>query len=215
MKKEDLYVLINEMNDDTPYSCSSESISWKALRRAEKLNDKALYPILKEIILENEHKRDVCKRQIRDRAYFIGGKLLANAFDYEFCEFYIDRLNCETSKYVLSSMLDCLAEFDVPQSPNIDLIVECTQNEKWQIRFSAIQALGSFDTNKSRECLRTFVNLDDEKRYDYEIVYAQAALGRIGKKEDIKLLQKHANSRKVDMKISTRFAIERIENREV
>ena len=123
-------------------------------------------------------------------------------------------MNCETSKYVLSSMLERLAEFDAPLSPNIDLIVECTQNEKWQIRLSAISALGSFDTNKSRECLRTFVNLDDEKRYDDEIVYAQAALGRIGKKEDIKLLQKHANSRKVDMKISARFAIERIENRE-
>lgn len=61
MKKEDLYVLINEMNDDTPCSCSSESVKWKAFRRAEKLSDKALYPILKEIILENEHKRDVRK----------------------------------------------------------------------------------------------------------------------------------------------------------
>lgn len=214
MKKENLYVLINEMNDDTPCSCSSESISWKAHRKAERLNDKDSFPLLKEIVLENEHKRDVKKRNIRDAAYFIGGKLLSNVFDYEFCEFYIARLNCETSKFVLSSMLDRLAEFDAPQSPNIDLIVECTQNEKWQIRLSAIRALGSFDTNKSRVCLRAFVNLDDEKKYVDEIVYAQAALGRIGKKEDIKLLQKHANSRKVDIKISARRAIERIENRE-
>jgi reverse gyrase len=72
-------------------------------------------------------------------------------------------------------MLDRLAEFDSPQSPNIDLIVECTQNEKWQIRLSAIRALGSFDTNKSRECLRTFVNLDDEKKYDDEIVFSERA----------------------------------------
>lgn len=159
-------------------------------------------------------KLDIIGRRIRDKAYFIGGKLLANAFDYDFCEFFVNRLSCETNKHVLSSMLDLLAEFDVPQCPNIDLIVGCTQNEKWLIRYSAISALGSFDTNKSRECLRTFVNLDDEKKYDYEIVYAQAALGRIGKKEDIKLLQKHANSRKVDMRISARFAIENIENRE-
>lgn len=213
MSKEELYALIEEMNDNTPCSNSDDSISWNAHRKAEKLSDPTVFLIIREIIEENDHKKSVEKRNVRDAAYFIGGKLLQRIFDYNFCKFYIQRLRVESNKYVLSSMLDRLSELDIVDDLNIEPILDCTKSEKWLIRDSAIRALGSFNTIKSRECLRAFVGLDDEKKNEYVIIYAQGALGRIGEKEDIELLQMHVNSRKRDIKMSACFAQERLKEK--
>ena len=50
------------------------------------------------------------KRNVRKAAYFIGGKLLKRSFDYNFCNFFIQRLCVESNKYVLSSILDRFSE---------------------------------------------------------------------------------------------------------
>jgi HEAT repeat protein len=60
-----------------------------------------------------------------------------------------------------------------------------------------------------------FINQEDEKKYEYEIIYANASLGSIGSKEDIPFLEKHVKSRKRDIRDSARFAIDRINEREV
>lgn len=213
MNKQQIYDLINEMNDETPYSNSQDSISFKAYRKAGQLHDARMFPILKEIVCENEHKRDRNKRMIRNSAYFIGGELLKNVFDHDFLVFFIERLRIETDKYVLMNMLDSLSEIDVLDEVDIGPIIEHTRSEKWQIRFSAITALGSFGSEESRACLRKVIELEDENSFDYEITYAQAAMGRIGTKEDIRSLQKHAGSCKHDVRDSARFAIERIYER--
>ncbi|MBP3244346.1 MAG: hypothetical protein J6M59_04505 [Bacteroidaceae bacterium] len=54
-----------------------------------------------------------------------------------------------------------------------------------------------------------------KKKYEYEIIYANASLGSIGSKEDIPFLEKHVKSRKRDIRDSARFAIDRIKEREV
>ena len=199
---EELYALIEEMCDKTPYTNSADSISWNAHRKAEKVSDPSIFPRLKEIIRENDHKTNVSKRNVRDAAYFIGGKLLQKFFDNDFCNFFIQRLDVESNKHILGNMLDRLAELDIVKGFDIEPILKCAKSEQWLIRQSAISALGSFDTNESRECLRAFVKLDDEKKYEYEIFYALGALGRIGEKEDIELVQMHIKSRKRDIKES-------------
>jgi len=213
MSKEKLYVLIEKMNDTTPHSNRANKKSWKAHRKAEKISDPAVFAIIKEIIEENDHKKNVQKRNVRKAAYFIGGKLLKRSFDYNFCNFFIQRLCVESNKYVLSSILDRLEEFDIVGDCNIEPVLDCAKSEAWLIRYSAISALGSFNTIESRECLRAFVRLEDEKKNEYEIIYAQAALGRNGEKEDIELLQLHANSRKHDIKDSACFAQERLKEK--
>lgn len=60
-----------------------------------------------------------------------------------------------------------------------------------------------------------FVNQEDEKKYSYEITYANASLGKIGLKDDIPFLKKHIKSRKRDIRDSAVFAIERIKERDV
>ena len=212
MKEEQLNGLIEEMTFvDAPNTDSKDSISWHAHREAEKLSDESLYPILIKIIEDNPQKK---KKDIRDAAYFILGKLLHNKFNKDACVFYIHRLAEETDKYVISSMLDRLIDVSIPEDVDISNIIECSKSDKWLIRHSALQALGSSSTPDSREALRYYINQDDEKKYDYEIVYANASMGKIGTKEDIPFLQKHIDSRKRDIRLSASAAIEKIETGE-
>ncbi len=46
--------------------------------------------------------------------------------------------------------------------------------------------------------------------FAYEMIYANASLGRIGNAEDIPLIEKHLHSRSPGIRESARFAIERI-----
>ena len=97
----------------------------------------------------------------------------------------------------------------------MSLVIKSSQNDKWQIRHSAINALGSSATRSNREALLFFINQEDEKKYENEIVYANASLGKIGLKSDIPFLEKHINSRKRDIRESALFAIEKINGRGV
>lgn len=55
-----------------------------------------------------------------------------------------------------------------------------------------------------------YINQDDEKKYKYEIIYANSSLSKIEIREDIKFLEKHINSRIPDIRYSARLAIENI-----
>ena len=119
----------------------------------------------------------------------------------------------ETNKYVISSILDLLSEITIPKDVDVSLILECSKNDKWQIRQSALMALGSCATNESREALLYYINQDDDTKYKNEITYANASLGKIGIMEDIPLLEKHVKSRKRDVCDSAKYAIESIKNK--
>lgn len=56
MSKEELYALIEELNDNTPCSNSDDSISWNAHRKAEKISD----PTTR--FIEREHIQFVCMK---------------------------------------------------------------------------------------------------------------------------------------------------------
>lgn len=205
--KEYLVDLIKSMSEKDDARTSDSSVSWQAHREAESLSDPSAFPILIEMIESSPQKK---ARDMRDNAYFIIGKLLKNSFDREACDFLIRRLNAEDNKYVLSHILDRLAELTLPIEMDITPIVSCSKSEKWLVRHSALCALGASATKQSRDALAFYLEQDDEKQYRYEMIYANASLGRIGNAEDIPLIEKHLHSRSPRIRESARFAIERI-----
>ncbi len=189
---------------------SKESVSWNAYREAERISDETVYPILMRII-EKNHKN----KAVRRAAYIIIGYSLRNIFNKEACTFLIQKLGEETDRQGVASILEGLARIHIPEDIDMSLVIKCSQNDKWQIRHSALDALGSSATKANRNALLFFINQEDEKKYEYEIIYANASLGKIGLKEDIPFLEKHIKSRKRDIRDSTLFAIDRIKQREV
>ena len=210
MDEDKLYDLIARMTIKEQLTSSEESVSWNAYREAERISDETVYPILKKIIEEN-HKN----KAVREAAYVIIGYSLRNIFNKEACIFLIQRLEEETDKYVVACILDKLARIHISEDIDMSLVIKCSQNDKWLIRHSTLNALGSSSTHANREALLFFINQEDEKKYEYEIIYANASLGSIGSKEDIPFLEKHVKSRKRDIRDSARFAIDRIKERDV
>lgn len=211
MNEEQLHELIGRMTVKERVVSSDESISWHAYREAEKISDASVFPLLMKIVEDNRQKK---QKDIRAAAYFIMGKVLLRTFSREACEFLIRQLEKETDRNILSKILDLIEDLKLPTDVDISLIIACTKHDKWDVRHSAIRALGASNTTESKEVLAYFLNQEDENKYNYEIIYANAALGEIGTKEDIPLLEKHMNSRKRDMRDSARFAIQRIIERE-
>ena len=210
MKEEELYELINKLNQKEGIKSSDDSISWHAHRTVEKMSDDSLYPILVKIVGDNRQAKN---KAIRRAAYYIIGTMLRNVFNKDVCRFLIQQLGIETDKYMVSDILDCLTKLSIPQEFDISLIIEHSKSEKWLIRHSAINALGSSASQESRQALLYYLNQDDEDKYKYEIIYSNSSLGKIGTEADIPFLQKHINSRKRDIRISARIAIENISQR--
>lgn len=204
-----IYNLISRMTIREEVTSSEKSIRWHAYREAEKISDENVYPILAKIIEEN-HKN----KETRSAAYTIIGYSLRKNFNKEACELLISKLGEETDKNVVSGILDRLACICIPEDIDMCLVIKCSQNDKWLIRHSAISALGSSATQANRDALLFYINQEDEKKYKYEITYANGALGQIGLKSDIPYLEKHIKSRKRDIRETAQYAIDRINERE-
>lgn len=210
MNKDQLCKLLEEMTPSSVPVNSADDPSWHAHRRAEKLHNAQLLPMLREIIEEREKKTD---KELRRNAYFVLGQLLRKEPEPAYCQFFVDRLQKETDKYVLDAMLTSIARMHLPSDVNIEAIIACSRNEKWLIRHNAINALQASHTEASREAVRYWVRQEDEKQYKYELIYANASLGYIGEEADIQLLETHTHSRIRDVKQSALFAIDNIRRR--
>jgi HEAT repeat protein len=211
MAQEYIEELIGRMSKkEDRLTSSDESVRWKACREAEKLKDPIFYSILKEFILSHSKPKE---KEMRDSAYFILGKLLLNTPLDEYIAFFLKCLEKENDKYILSQMLDRISDLTIPAEFSVKPIIALALNDKWQIRQSAIRALGASATAESIEMLAYYINQTDTKAYKYEIEYANAALGRIGTEKDIYLLEQHTTSRMRDIRETAKFAIERIKSR--
>lgn len=214
-----LLELITRINTrDEKFTNSTETTSWKALREAETLTDPALFPILQEIIEGHEGKKKE-KREIRDAAYFIFGRLMQKSFNQGACAFFLKRVEVETDKYVLSSMLERmkdwwkLAGITIPADLDISPILTLAKSDIHQVRYSAIVALGACPRKESRNALAYYLTQEDEKAYKYEIYYANIAMQGIGELEDIPLLERFLKSRRPDTKMTAQYAIQFIRER--
>ena len=194
--------LIKRMSVEEKGVNSDDSVSWKAYREAESLDEERFIKQLMDYLTIENNKT------FRDSAYFILGKLLMKFTDKVAIQFYIDRLIFETDKYVLSHMLDRLKDIEKEQSIELTPIIQCTESEKWLVRYSAINALTKTNHEAAKSKIRAIVQLDDQKKYKYEIVYAVATLGTVGEIEDIALLKPLFSSRIRDIRDSAKFAAE-------
>jgi len=219
MDKAELFELISKINTkDEHFTVSSETVSWKARREAEALTDPALFPLLQEIIREHDgRKKD--QREIRNAAYFIFGRLMQASFEESACAFFLGRLGAETDKYILSSMLDRvhdwrkLAGKTIPAGLDISNILTLAKDDRRSVRHSAIRALSACPREESRSILLYYLLQEDEKAYQYEIYYANIAMQDIGEPEDIPFLERFLKSRRPDIKITARYAIQFIQER--
>ena len=202
-------LIIRMCNED---DCSEESISWQAYREAENISEKSFLPFLQNFVIENQ-KNAARDKTVRKAVYHIIANIVKNSFDEQACRFLIDRLDVEKDKDILADILGYLTWVDIPWNIHIEPIIRLSKSDKWLIRHSAIQALGSSATVKSKEALHFYLNQTDEKKYKYEIIYANMALGKTGKSEDIAILEKHLRSRIPDISDSAVFAIESIKKR--
>lgn len=183
---------------------SSKSISWKALREAEKITNPDFIPHLMTFI-ENEKDRDK-----RDKAYFILGHIAKNINEKTTGQFLINRIEKETDKYVIGSMLGVLAKVVKPKGTDFIPLIAATKDERWLVRQKAIQA---FANSEDEIAEATLINFLDTSEDSYELIYSNATLNKIGTPKAISHLEKHLMSRKRDVKLSAKFAIDEIKKR--
>jgi HEAT repeat protein len=183
---------------------SSKTISWKALREAEKVENAAFIPQLISFIDKEKDKKK------RNKAYFLLGHIAKNTNDPEALVYLISRVNRETDKYIISSLLDRIADLKKPTGTDLQALIQAIKSDKWLIRHSAIQSLNnSFDSVAETALIEVLDSSDDP----YNLTYANATLNKIGTPIAIPYLEKHLKSRKRDVKDSAKFAIEEIKKR--
>lgn len=218
MDRAELMDLIARINTrDEKYTDSRTTTSWKAHREAETLEDPALFPLLREIILEHEGKVKA-KREIRDGAYFIYGRLMEKAFLPGEAVFFLQRLLVETDKHVLGAMLNRVKDWSrkgymLPAEMDFSPVLALTVDDRWLVRHSAIHALSTCPGEESRKACAFYLSQEDEKAYQYEIYYANIALQTIGMPEDIPYLERFLKSRRPDLKITAQYAVQMIRER--
>ena len=210
VRKEEFCKLLDEMTSPDRVIDLLHAPNWRFWQKPQKIDEGQLFYILREYIETRTKKEDT---HIRENTYLVLGKLLLRAMEPEHCQFFIDRLAEENDKYVLHSMLGCISRLRIPPEVNISELAACSRSDQWLVRHSAIQALGASDSEASREAVRYWVRHTDEKKFKFELIYANAVLGYIGVAEDIMLLENHIHSRIRDVRDTAAYAVENIRKR--
>lgn len=204
-----LHELIKRMNDqsdrklDTGHD-SSKTLSWNITRESEKLDNK---DFVSQLITYIDTEKDKKKR---DRAYFILGHIAKNIDDNKAVNYLIQRIDKESDKYVIASLLDRIAGIKKPLGTDLKPIINAIKNDRWLIKQSAIRAL-NLSADKIVES--TLIEILEGSDDPYNLTYANAVLNKIGTPMAIPYLEKHLSSRKRDVKDSAKYAIEEINKR--
>jgi HEAT repeat protein len=185
-------------------SNSADSISWHAHREAETLSDSSMVDELADYVAYEEDKKR------RQAAYFILGKLGQRVRNLDCASILIARLDQEENKYVLSSLLCALGGVSKPQNVDLKPVFRRLHDDRWLVRHSAIEALKRTDSVEAEDQLLELLNATSDPS---NMVYCHATLNEIGSAKSIPHLQKNLSSRKPDVKLSVRLAIEAIESR--
>ena len=180
---------------------SSKSISWKAFREAEKVDTLDFVP---QLIICIDKEKD---KKRRDAAYFLLGHIGKNTNDTAALNYLIQRVDKETDKQIITSILDRIGDLKKPSGTNLQPLIRATQNDKWSIRYSAIQSLNNSVDPVAESILIEILDSSDDP---FNLIYSNAVLNRIGTLRALPYLEKHLKSRKRDVKDSAKFAIEEI-----
>ena len=183
---------------------SSKTISWKAFREAEKVENADFIPQLISFIDNEKDKKK------RDKAYFLLGHIAKNTSDLRALRYLISRVDKETDKYIISFLLDRIAHLNKPVGTDLQPLIRAIKSDKWLVRHSAIQSLNNSLDPIAETTLIAILDSSDDA---YNLFYANATLNRIGTRRAISHLEKHLKSRKRDVRDTAKSAIEQIKKR--
>ncbi|WP_268122894.1 HEAT repeat domain-containing protein [Roseivirga pacifica] len=202
----DLVKRMNETGDQLlkPTFRSDETISWKALRETEKLNKPEFISQLIDFINNEKNKK------ARDRAYFALGHLAKNTNNTFATDYLIQRIEKETDKYVLSTLLDRITDLHKSYGTDLSPIIKQTKNKNWLVRYSAIRALNHTNDERAEQ---TLIEILEQSNDPNDLIYGSATLFKVGTLKAIPLLEQHLKSPKRDVKLSVKAAIEEIRKR--
>lgn len=175
--------------DVTPFD-SSKTISWKALREAEQINDGSYVTQLISFIDQEKDKEK------RDRAYFILGHLAKNTKSEETTAYLISRIRHEKDKSVLCSLLGRIQYLEKSLDMDITPIFEVLKAKDWQVRHSAIHALKGAKNKSAEQSLLTMLAETEDA---FDLWYINTTLAEIGTGDSIPYLLKLIDHKKQDV----------------
>ena len=135
MSKDELLELIGRMctPNEPDTRCSWQTTSWKALREAEKLTDRAIFPALEEIINENPGESGL---DIRKAAYFIYKKLLIQQFEESRFVFLLSRLDKEVRRGEYMWWSDFLCVIEINRETSVTpLLAIAERGDKYDVKW--------------------------------------------------------------------------------
>lgn len=183
---------------------SDKKVSWRAYREAETLAEPEWIAPLMEMI-EKESSETA-----RRAAYFVLGKISKNTGSDAAVVFLVDRAYWETDRYLSSSIYDLLADIPKPDGIDTSTLRLAVIDEDSLIRHSAIRALQWSGDPDVEDIL---ISISDSSDDPFDVTYANAALNRSGTDKALSTLEKHVKSRKRDVAVSAKLAIEKITKR--
>ena len=178
---------------------SGDSISWKAHREAETLDDASIVDELAEYL---PHEPD---KELRRQAYFILGKLGQKIRGRD-CASRVRRPINMCSLVLLHALGGVHKPRDLDLTPLFRLL----EDDRWPVRHSAIQALRHTDSPAVEDHVLHRLGATSNPK---DMTYCHATLNQIGSAQAIPQLEKNLKSRKADVKMSAKFAIEAIKAR--
>jgi len=203
--REYLTILVSRMTvSEGRCTNSDNSIAWHAHREAETLSDSSMVDELADYVT---HEKD---KDHRGAAYFMLGKIGRKVRNLDCASILTSRLDLEENKYLLSTLLDALGGVSKPGNVDLKPVFRRLHDDRWLVRHSAIQALKRTDSMEAEDQLLELLNATNDPD---DVVYCHATLNEIGSAKSIPHLQKNLSSRKRDVKLSARLAIEAIEAR--
>ena len=183
---------------------SSKTISWKALREAEEVENVNFIPQLISFIDNEKDKKK------RDKAYFLLGHIVKNTNNSIALNYLIQRVGKEKDKYIVASLLNIISDIKKPIGTELQPLFDAIKSDKWLVRHNAIRSLNnSFDPLSEATLIEILEKSDDS----YNLTYSNATLNTIGTLRAIPYLEKHLKSKKRDVQNSARFAVEEIMKR--
>lgn len=183
--------LIERMVDETETD-SSDSISWKAYREAEKVKDEGQIPYLIELIEKLKNKKLRKDREKREAIYFILKWIGINSSNRQVPEIFLKCLSFETNMHTVGNLLDYI-RVQNDFIPDYRDVIKFLEDKRWQIRFPAIDLLGNC---KEPEVENELINLLETSNDPDEVLCICNTLQNIGTKKSIPFLiekTKHKN----------------------
>ena len=189
-------------------SCDREDVSVRAeaLSALGQMDPATAMPVVKKVLA----RRDECTVELRRRAlYIIGRQPTADAIDI-----LLDVAKNETDAGIRSEAMSWLSRVGGDKAiPMLEDILRTSQDERTQR--SAVNALGTIDTERSRRAIRTIVERPDaleRVRSEAILSLAREKDGRAVSSEDIQYLQTlYAKLESARLKETVLSAVSRID----